>query len=857
MNKQRLATKIWESANKMRSKIEANEYKDYILGFIFYKYLSDTEEKYLKSQAFTQEDIQSLTEDDEQVVQNVQKNIGYFIAYKDLFSTWINKGSDFDVSNVRDALSAFNRLIDDNHKKVFEGIFDTLQTGLSKLGDSSGAQTKAISSLIYLIKDIPMDGKQDYDVLGFIYEYLISMFAANAGKKAGEFYTPHEVSYLMSEIVANHLKNNSEIQIYDPTSGSGSLLINIGRAVAKHLNRDDKIKYYAQELKQNTYNLTRMNLVMRGILPSNIVTRNGDTLEDDWPYFEENDPVGTYAPLYVDAVVSNPPYSQHWDPAGKDNDPRYSGFGMAPKSKADYAFLLHDLYHLKPDGIMTIVLPHGVLFRGGEEGEIRKNLIEKNHIDAIIGLPANIFFGTSIPTIIMILRQKRDRTDTLIIDASKGFEKVGKNNKLRASDVKKIVDTIINRTSIPKFSRVVSRDEIRDNEYNLNVPRYVDSSDAEENWDINALMFGGIPNSELEELNDYWAAFPDLKKTLFASKTDNYSEINVEDIKQTVTSATSVNTFVDKFKSNFATLNTMLKSELIDKMQDINVNAEEEIIAKDIFSRLKDMPLIDKYKAYQMLHDEWVKISLDLETIQKEGLEAINQVDPNIVIKKKDGKESEVQEGWVGHIIPFDLVQNTLLQTETNVIKAQENRLSEIESKYEEILDSMTEDEKGEDTVNNNKDGFVWTEVTKLARQIRNDKLEVLPDSYEAKILEVADLRAEETPLKRKLKEGSAALHIKTKETIETLSKSQALDLLFAKWIVPIISALNNMPSQIIKELASKVQSLSEKYDVTYSEIENQIKTTEESLISMIDELDGNADDINGLKELQKLLRGE
>ena len=497
------------------------------------------------------------------------------------------------------------------------------------------------------------------------------------------------------------------------------------------------------------------------------------------------------------------------------------------------------------------------LFRGGEEGEIRKNLIEKNHIDAIIGLPANIFFGTSIPTIIMILRQKRDRTDTLIIDASKGFEKVGKNNKLRASDVKKIVDTIINRTSIPKFSRVVSRDEIRDNEYNLNVPRYVDSSDAEENWDINALMFGGIPNSELEELNDYWAAFPDLKKTLFASKTDNYSEINVEDIKQTVTSATSVNTFVDKFKSNFATLNTMLKSELIDKMQDINVNAEEEIIAKDIFSRLKDVPLIDKYKAYQMLHDEWVKISLDLETIQKEGLEAINQVDPNIVIKKKDGKESEVQEGWVGHIIPFDLVQNTLLQTETNVIKAQENRLSEIESKYEEILDSMTEDEKGEDTVNNNKDGFVWTEVTKLARQIRNDKLEVLPDSYEAKILEVADLRAEETPLKRKLKEGSAALHIKTKETIETLSKSQALDLLFAKWIVPIISALNNMPSQIIKELASKVQSLSEKYDVTYSEIENQIKTTEESLISMIDELDGNADDINGLKELQKLLRGE
>jgi type I restriction enzyme M protein len=245
--------------------------------------------------------------------------------------------------------------------------FETLQTGLSKLGDSSGSQTKAVSGLLQLINAIPMDGKQDYDVLGFIYEYLISMFAANAGKKAGEFYTPHEVSLLMSEIVAYHLRNRNEIKIYDPTSGSGSLLINIGRSIAKHINDKNNIKYYAQELKENTYNLTRMNLVMRGILPDNIVTRNGDTLEEDWPYFDDNDPVNTYNPLYVDAVVSNPPYSQSWDPSGKENDPRFASFGVAPKSKADYAFLLHDLFHLKPDGIMTIVLPHGVLFRGGEE----------------------------------------------------------------------------------------------------------------------------------------------------------------------------------------------------------------------------------------------------------------------------------------------------------------------------------------------------------------------------------------------------------------------------------------------------------------------------------------------------------
>ena len=215
MKKQQLANKIWESANKMRSKIEAYEYKDYILGFIFYKYLSDKEVKFLKDNDFSSSDIRELSVDDQETFEFIQKNLGYFISYKDLFSTWIDMGKDFDVSNVIDALNAFSRLISNSHKKVFDKIFNTLQTGLSKLGDSSGTQTKAIGDLIQLIKDIPMDGKQDYDVLGFIYEDLISKFASNAGKKAGEFYTPHEVSLLMSEIVADHLKGHSEISIYE------------------------------------------------------------------------------------------------------------------------------------------------------------------------------------------------------------------------------------------------------------------------------------------------------------------------------------------------------------------------------------------------------------------------------------------------------------------------------------------------------------------------------------------------------------------------------------------------------------------------------------------------------------------
>ena len=252
MNKQQLASKFWGSANKMRSKIEANEYKDYILGFIFYKFLSDKEVKYLKEHDWTDEYLPQLTEENTEVVELVRKNIGYFIPYPYLFSTWLSQGSDFEAGQVTDALSSFARLINPTHRRVFEGIFKTLETGLSKLGETSGARTKAISALLHLIKDIPMDGKQDYDVLGFIYEYLISNFAANAGKKAGEFYTPHEVSLLMSEIVAHHLKDRTEIKIYDPTSGSGSLLINIGKCVARYMGSEDKIKYYAQELKEKT-----------------------------------------------------------------------------------------------------------------------------------------------------------------------------------------------------------------------------------------------------------------------------------------------------------------------------------------------------------------------------------------------------------------------------------------------------------------------------------------------------------------------------------------------------------------------------------------------------------------------------
>ena len=914
MNKQQLAAKIWESANKMRSKIEANEYKDYILGFMFYKFLSEKELKYLRAEGWTDEYLPEINEHDNEVATHVKRNIGYFISYENLFSTWINKGRDFSVQNVTDALNAFSRNINSSHKSVFEGIFETLQTGLSKLGETDASRSKSISELIHLIKNIPMDGKQDYDVLGFIYEYLIEKFAANAGKKAGEFYTPHEVSLLMSEIVAEHLKNRDKIEIYDPTSGSGSLMINIGQSVSKYVTGENKVKYYAQELKRNTYNLTRMNLVMRGIEADNIVTRNGDTLEEDWPYFDENDPLGTYQPLYVDAVISNPPYSPAWDPSDKETDSRYAEYGLAPKGKADYAFLLHDLYHIRPDGIMNIVLPHGVLFRGNEEGKIRQNLIEKNKIDAIIGLPANIFYGTSIPTIIMVLKQKRENTDVLFIDASQGFIKDGKNNKLRSSDIKKIVDTVISRKTVDKFSRVVTRDEIRQNDYNLNIPRYVDSSDNVEIWDIFASMFGELPISEVDELSEYWKSFPTLRARLFKNTSSEYCKIAVDNVTKVIRESSDVSTFDEAFKGNFRNFEAFLYDLLIEKVESQNIVKTKDIITEDIFNRLLDIPLVDQYQAYQLFADEWTDISSDIEVIQTEGFNATKVVDPNMVIKKKDGKEEEVQEGWKGRILPFEMVQESLLSDDISDLRLAENRLDQISSEYSELIDLLSEDDK-QKLLNDDNTAFVEKEINDTFKSImeeistsetstleaylvlskakeKKDFIESHPEidwnrmipnksgiyvktdvkkyiadikadiSFEEGTLEfivkeVRNLINEEKVLKKTIKEQAEQLHLKTKSTIEGLSDEQVRQLLEEKWINPLINKLKGLPDKVISVLISQIDVLLKKYETNLIEIDDELNKTEAKLSSMIDELEGNEFDMLGLAELKKLLGGE
>lgn len=874
MNKQQLANRIWASANNMRNKIDANEYKDYILGLIFYKFLSDTEVKYFKEVCDWEDDeLPELVENYEDMnmknaIAECQEHIGFFIEYKYLFSTWLNDTS-FSVQTLSEALSNFERLMSENYASVYDGIFKTLREGLSKLGDNPSSQTKALKGLIKLIKDIPTDGTQDYDVLGYVYEFLIGNFAANAGKKAGEFYTPHEVAMIMSEIVAEHHKDKESLEIYDPTSGSGSLLITIGKAVSKHIQGKNKVKYYAQELKENTYNLTRMNLVMRGIIPQNIVTRCADTLEEDWPIHEEGSEIDK--PLAVDAVVSNPPYSQHWDPKDKEMDARFANYGLAPKTKADYAFLLHELHHLKPDGILTIVMPHGVLFRGktpkiydregnvlpmelreeGQaEGQIRANLIEKNNIDAIIGLPANIFFGTGIPTLIMVLKKNRGSEGVLIIDASKGFVKDGKQNKLRACDVKKIADTYRERKEIHGFSRVVTRDEIRRNEYNLNIPRYVDSSEAPVKYDIYSTMFGGIPNSEIADLREYWDAFPTLQQEVFTPEQDcPYSTVKVDNIVEAIKANSHVQDFKTRFSAAFADFKDMLHQRLIDHVEDVKEVVESDNISADIFRRTENLPLVDKYAAYQILADNWQGIMGDVEIIQTEGFGACNVVEAKTkMVKDKNGVEQEVADGLKGRIIPFDLVQKTLFQSDLDAIAALQSRVEAIDGELDAARDELLGMEDTDKYFDAEKDNaFISKEITADSKP----KADV-EDDVKAQLKAIVALWDEKKAKNAQVKKDKLTLEKKTIETIEGLDMRGIKQFLELKWILPITSAIEALPDAIVQKLADAIKALGEKYAVTYNDIERGIAESEQNLAALIGQLTGDEFAIKGLEALIK-----
>lgn len=511
-NLQTISSKLWAMANELRGTMDAAEYKNYILAFMFYRYLSENQEQYLvdnnvldveDGETINEAYLKEATEDDvEDYLEDISSSLGYAIAPTDTWESLINKINDAQVipSDYQTIFDNFNKNAERNKEaaKDFRGVFNDINLGDSRLGSSTNERAKSLNNIVKLVDGIEYKGQDGKDILGEIYEYLIGQFAASAGKKGGEFYTPHQVSKVLAKIVADGVEKTDEFfHVYDPTMGSGSLLLTVGQ----ELPDGTPIKYFGQELNTTTYNLARMNLMMHDVSYNNMTLNNADTLESDWP--DGPDAKGIDRPRSFDAVVANPPYSAKWDnDETKLKDPRFNDYGrLAPASKADFAFILHSLYHLNSTGKMAIVLPHGVLFRGAAEGKIRQTLIEKNYLDTIIGLPANLFYGTSIPTTILVLKKNRKTKDILFIDASKEFDKVKNQNYLNDEQIDKIITTYKERKDVDKYAHVASIEEIKENEYNLNIPRYVDTFEEEEPIDLAEVMQKlAQDNEEIAEL---------------------------------------------------------------------------------------------------------------------------------------------------------------------------------------------------------------------------------------------------------------------------------------------------------------------------------------------------------------------
>lgn len=480
-NKQQLEQKLWAIADILRGSMDANEYKNYILGFIFYKYLSEKIVTFLNKD-LEQDELtfkQAYETDDEYkeiLEEESVETLGYFLEPKYLFETIVEKAkiNEFILEDLERALKKIgDSAAGSESEDDFENLFEDVDLKSSKLGKTPDEKNKKISEVILKLSEIDFKLEDtERDILGDAYEYLIGQFASSAGKKAGEFYTPQEVSKILAKIVTT---GKTKIKkAYDPTCGSGSLLLRI--------SKEAKVAdFYGQELNQTTYNLARMNMILHDIPFNYFDIKRGDSLEHP-----------QHIDMQFDAIVANPPFSAKWSSDKKFNeDPRFSEYGkLAPKSKADYAFVQHMIYHLSEDGCMAVVLPHGALFRGAAEEKIRTHLIKnKNYIDAIIGLPANIFYGTSIPTLIMVLKKCRNNEDDILfIDASQEYEKIKNQNKLRPEDIEKIVTTYKNREEIEKYSHKATIEEIEENDYNLNIPRYVDTFEEEEPIDLDEVV---------------------------------------------------------------------------------------------------------------------------------------------------------------------------------------------------------------------------------------------------------------------------------------------------------------------------------------------------------------------------------
>ena len=782
LKKSELYSSLWSSCDELRGGMDASQYKDYVLVLLFIKYISD---KYA-DQPYAPIAIPKGASFADMVALKGRSDIG----------DQINK-------KIIAPLASANQLSD------MPDFNDATKLGTGK------EMVDRLTNLIAIFENKALDFSKNRadgdDILGDAYEYLMRHFATESGKSKGQFYTPAEVSRIIAQIIGIHnARTSAATTVYDPTCGSGSLLLKVSDEAAT------PVTLYGQEKDAATSGLARMNMILHDNPTALIV--QGNTLTD--PQFKEDGTLKTF-----DYVVANPPFSDKRWGTGLDpmNDPfeRFESFGTPPARQGDYAYLLHIVRSLRSTGKGACVLPHGVLFRGNAEADIRRNLVRKGYIKGIIGLPANLFYGTGIPACIVVIDKEdaQSRKGIFMIDASRGFIKDGPKNRLRSMDIHKIVDVFNKRLDVPKYARMVSFSEIEQNEFNLNLPRYIDSQTPEDRQDISGHLQGGIPASDVDSLERYWAIFPELRHSLFKQNRPGYLDLSVEKstIKTLIYEHHEFATFIAEMNAHFAVWRDSNAATL--KALTAGCQPREIIsqLSEGLLAHYADKSLIDAYDVYQHLMDFWSEtMQDDCYSIASEGWKAETY---RIIETDKKGKEKD--KGWLCDLIPKALIVARYFSEEQAAIDHLFVELDSVTAR----LSEMAEERSGEDGALAELDKVNKTSVAARLREIKGDE--------DAKDEAVAlngwlKLSKEQAVAKKRLNEVKAALdgqvYAKYPKLTETVVKTIVVD---DKWFAALDSAIHSEMDRISHQLTQRVAELAERYEIPMPQMVGRVAELE------------------------------
>lgn len=773
MKKSELYSRLWKSCDQLRGGMDASQYKDYILVLLFMRYVTD--KYYGKRDALIE------------------------VPEGGSFHDLIKLKGDKEIGDKTNVV--IRKMADVNDLVGVITVADF--NDADKLGKGK-EMVDRLTNLVAIFEDPELDfggnGADGDDILGDAYEYLMKHFATESGKSKGQFYTPSEVSRIMAKVIGIEKARSQSQTIYDPTCGSGSLLLK----AADEAQRG--VTIYGQEKDVATVALAKMNMILHGNEIAEI--QQGDTISS--PEFKNPD--GTLKTF--DFAVANPPFStKSWssglDPQNDEFD-RFTGYGIPPAKNGDYAFLLHFIKSLKSKGKGAIILPHGVLFRGNAEAEIRKNIIRKGYFKGIIGLPANLFYGTGIPAAIIVIDKENAeaRKGIFMIDASKGFIKDGNKNRLREQDVHKIVDVFNKQLEIPKFSRMVSVEEIESNEYNLNIPRYIDNQEEEDIHDIAAHLQGGIPAADIDALEKYWDVYPTMKESLFKiNGKDGYYDLKVE--KEKIKEAVFEHQEFILYSEEINTIVNGWAERHRDRFLQINSDIDPKVliheIAEDILESFSSRTLIDKYDIYQYMMTYWLE-------------------------EMKDDVYMIVENGWIPDkdLVPENLVVDKYFHEEKAAIESLEANKDEITRQKEEFEEENSGEEGYLEEIKNDKGNITKSSLKNRIKEIKDD-----PDSVEE--LEVLEaylkLVDDETDANKKVKDAMKALDKKVNERYKVLTEDEIKTLVVdMKWIPYIVKEVNSEMDRVSHRLASRIKELAERYDETLSELEDEMKSYSEKV---------------------------